>query len=51
MKPKPSCPKCGVATLVKTDCGSTKGLYAYICYAHDDPIKWTQIPSPHAPPL
>ena len=46
MKPKPPCPKCGVATLVKTDCGSTKGIYAYICYAHDDPIQWTQIP-PH----
>ena len=46
MKPKPSCPQCGVATLVKTDCGSSKGLYAYVCYAHDPPVKWNQVP-PH----
>ena len=46
MKPKPPCPQCGVATLVKTDCGSSKGLYAYVCYAHDPPVKWNQVP-PH----
>eukprot|EP00966_Prymnesium_polylepis_P213709 4949187-Prymnesium_polylepis.1 len=46
MKPKPPCPQCGVATLVKTDCGSSKGLYAYVCYSHDPPVKWNQVP-PH----
>ena len=46
MKPKPPCPQCGVAILVKTDCGSSKGVYAYVCYAHDPPVKWNQIP-PH----
>ena len=46
MKPKPPCPKCGVATLVKTDCGSSKGSYAYVCYSHDPPVKWNQVP-PH----
>jgi len=46
MKPKPPCPQCGVAILVKTDGGSSKGLYAYVCYAHDPPVKWNQVP-PH----
>ena len=46
MKPKPPCPQCGVATLVKTDSGSSKGIYAYVCYAHDLPVKWNQVP-PH----
>lgn len=46
MKPKPPCPQCGVASLVKTDCGSSKGLYAYVCYGHDPPVKWNQVP-PH----
>jgi hypothetical protein len=46
MKPKPPCPQCGVAILVKTYCGSSKGVYAYVCYAHDPPVKWNQIP-PH----
>ena len=46
MKPKPPCPECGVATLVKTDCGSSKGSYAHVCYSHDPPVKWNQVP-PH----
>eukprot|EP00666_Eupelagonemidae_sp_cell4sb_P014720 gene14720-21357_t len=25
---------------------ASKGLYAYICYAHDNPVKWNQVP-PH----
>ena len=46
MKPKPPCPECGIATLVKTDCGSSKGMYSYICLAHDPPTRWNQVP-PH----
>ena len=46
MKPKPPCPRCGLTTLVKTSCGSSKGLYAYVCYGHDAPVEWNQVP-PH----